>query len=152
MPGRGRGAATIALGVAAYDVLAASTYAMTLRQLFYALVSVGVIPKLDPAYHKLKRVMRDLREEGRVPWEWLVDHTRAVFQPRTWDGIEDLLTDTTRLYRRDLMRQQPVAIQVWAESDSVGVITQVTDRYCVPTFIGRGYSARGYLWSAPRTP
>ena len=47
------------------------------------------------------------------------------------------------------MRTQDVAIQVWAESDfhRVGGRT-VTDRYCVPTFIGRGYSSRGYLWSA----
>ena len=79
----------------------------------------------------------DLREDGSVPWDWLVDHTRSVFQPRTFDGIEGLLQDSAKLYRRDLMRQQKVAIQVWAESDSIGsVMTRVTDRYCIPTFIG----------------
>lgn len=147
--GRGKSAATIVLGDAAHDVLARSAYAMTLRQLYYALVSIGAIPKIEPAYAKFKRVMRELREDGTVPWEWLVDHTRSVFQPRTWDGIEGLLADSARLYRRDLMRQQRVAIQLWAESDSIGsVIAQTADRYTIATFIGRGYSARGYLWSA----
>lgn len=148
---RGRAAATIALGTVAADVLAASPYAMTLRQLYYALVSAGAIPKVEPAYARLKRLMRDLREDGTVPWDALVDHTRAVFEPRTWDGIEGLLTDSAALYRRDLMRDQPVAIQVWAESDSIGsVVAQVASPYCVPTFIGRGYSSRGYLWNAAR--
>ena len=149
--GRGRAAATIKLGEAAHDVLAGTPYAMTLRQLYYALVSTGAIPKSEAAYGKLKRLMRDLREDGTVPWDWLVDHTRSVFQPRTWDGIEGLLADSARLYRRDLMRSQDVAIQLWAESDSIGsVIAQVADRYTIPTFIGRGYAARGYLWSAAR--
>lgn len=124
---------------------------MTLRQLYYALVSAGAIPKVEAAYGRLKRVMRDLREDGTVPWSWLVDHTRSVFQPRTFDGVEGLLADSARFYRRDLMRSQPVAIQLWAESDSIGsVIAQTADGYCVPTFIGRGYSARGYLWAAAR--
>jgi hypothetical protein len=148
---RGPSAVTVELGQAAADVLARLPYAMTLRQLYYALVSSGAITKNEAAYAKLKRGVRDLREDGSIPWEWLVDHTRSVFAPRTWDGIEDLLTDTAKLYRRDLMRQQDVAIQLWAESDSIGsVISQVADRYTIPTFIGRGYAARGYLWSAAK--
>ncbi len=149
--GRGKSSETIALGDAARAILAGSRWPMTLRQLYYALVSAGAIGKTEPAYGKLKRVMRDRREDGSIPWDWLVDHTRSVFQPRTWNGLEDLLTDTASLYRRDLMRQQAVAIQLWAESDSIGsVIATVADRYTIPTFIGRGYSARGYLWAAAK--
>ncbi len=147
--GRGKAASTVALEQAASDVLARSPYAMTLRQLYYALISAGSLPKVEAAYGRLKRVIRELREDGTVPWEWLVDHTRSVFQARTWDGLAGLLADSARLYRRDLMRSQPVAIQLWAESDSIGsVIARTADRYTIPTFIGRGYSARGYLWAA----
>lgn len=149
--GRGKALTTITIGVAAAEILAASASAMTLRQLFYSLVSVGRLAKTEAAYNKLKRILKDLREDGTIPWDWLVDHTRAVFAPRTWDGIEGLLADSARLYRRDLMRAQPVAIQLWAESDSIGsVIAPVADRYTIPTFIGRGYGARGYLWNAAR--
>jgi hypothetical protein len=49
------------------------------------------------------------------------------------------------------MRDQDYSIQLWAESDSIGsVIAPVAERYTIPTFIGRGYSSRGYLWSAAR--
>lgn len=63
--GRGKAAGTITLGRQAHDILASSRSPMTLRQLYYALVSVDAIPKYDAAYGKLKRVMRDLREDGR---------------------------------------------------------------------------------------
>ncbi len=150
-PRRGRSAATIELGQTARDVLAESEYAMTLRHLYYRLVAQGAIPKDHTSYIKLGRVMRLLREDGTVPWEWLVDHVRSVIRRRTWDGVEDMLGDTAELYRRDLMRNQDVAIQLWAESDSIGsVIAPVAQRYTIPTFIGRGYSSRGYLWTAAK--
>lgn len=151
MAGRGKAVATIKLGEAAVSILEDSRYPMTLRQLYYKLVSTNIIPKTEAGYHKLGRVVRDLREDGTIPWEWIVDHVRSTFEARTWDGIEDLLSDTAKLYRRDLMRQQDVAIQLWAESDSVGsFIAPVAERYTIPTFVGRGYSSRGYLWSAAR--
>lgn len=150
-PRRGKSVATIELGQTAFDVLAESEYAMTLRHLYYRLVAQGAIPKDHPSYIKLGRVMRLLREDGTVPWEWLVDHVRSVIRRRTWDGVEDMLGDTAELYRRDLMRNQDVAIQLWAESDSIGsVIAPVAQRYTIPTFIGRGYSSRGYLWTAAK--
>lgn len=148
---RGKAAGTIALGDAARAVLNEAPSAMTLRQLYYALVSSGAAEKTEASYGRLKRVMRELREAGTVPWQRLVDHTRAVYEPRTWDGIEALLRDSARMYRRDLMRYQNVAVQLWAESDSIGsVIQQKADHYCIPTFIGRGYAARGYLWEAAK--
>lgn len=47
---RGRSASTITLGKTAREILANSRYAMTLRQLYYAIVSAGSIRKDEPAY------------------------------------------------------------------------------------------------------
>jgi hypothetical protein len=147
--GRGKAAATIMLGQAAVDVLEDAGQAITLRQLFYRLVATGDIAKTDAAYKKLGRVMSNLREDGTVPWEYLADHVRVTIQARTFDGVEGLLTDSTDFYRRNLMRDQDVAIQLWAESDSIGsVVAPIARRFTIPTFIGRGYTSRGYLWSA----
>jgi hypothetical protein len=149
--GRGKSSATIRLRTQARRILDETPWAMTLRQLYYALVSAGVIDKTEADYGRLKRVMKDAREDGIVPWEWLVDNTRSVISNRTWDSLSGLLEDSAKMYRADLMRQQNVAIQLWAESDSIGsVASQVALKYAVPTFIGRGYSARGYLWQAAK--
>lgn len=146
--GRGKARTTIRLEEAAREALR-ERHPMTLRQLFYVLVSRGHLPKTEAGYNKLKRIMKERREVGACPWGWLADHTRAVIAARTFDGVEGLLDDAARLYRRDLMRQQPYAIQVWAESDSVGsIISPVADRYTIPVYVGRGYASVGYLWSA----
>ncbi len=50
---------------------------MTLRQLFYRLVSAGVIHNKPTEYGRLGKVMTRLREAGDVPRSWLVDHTRG---------------------------------------------------------------------------
>ena len=51
---------------------------MTLRQLFYRLVSAGVIRNAPAEYKRVGAVMTRLREAGDVPRSWLVDHTRDV--------------------------------------------------------------------------
>jgi hypothetical protein len=122
---------------------------LTLRQLYYRLVSADAIPKTEAGYGTVKRLLLDLRESGRVPWSWVVDNTRWVTAPDTYSGPEQALRAAARFYRRDLMASQPVRIEVWAESDSIGaVLTEVTEEYGIPLYIGRGYASRGYLHSA----
>lgn len=153
-PGRGRASATTQLLEASWVILDGTRWAMTLRQLYYRLVSLGdrgdiAFPKTDASYRRLARLMRDARESGEIPWGWLVDNVRTVYEQRTFNGVEGLLRDSAQLYRADLMRSQRVAIQVWAESDSIGsILNQVTQRYTIPTFAARGYSSRGYIWNA----
>jgi hypothetical protein len=43
---------------------------MTLRGLFYQLVSRGAIAKTEQAYGRLSRDLCQLRNDGVVPWEW----------------------------------------------------------------------------------
>lgn len=137
-----------ALSLAIIDVLYAEA-PLTLRQLYYRLVATGAIPKTEGAYGTVKRLLLELRESGRVPWRYIIDNTRWVTQATMHDGPEAALRATAAHYRRDLMRSQPVRIEVWAESDSIGsVLAEVTNEYGVPLYIGRGYASRGYLRSA----
>ena len=122
---------------------------LTLRQLYYRLVAAGAIPKTEAAYGTVKRRLLELRESRRVDWSEIIDNTRWVTQATTYDGPQAALRATAALYRRNLMASQPVRIEVWAESDSIGsVLSEVTDAYGIPLYIGRGYSSRGYLHAA----
>ena len=122
---------------------------LTLRQLYYRLVAAGSIDKTEAAYGTVKRRLLDLRESGRVPWRYVADNTRFVHAVDTFDGPATALAEAARLYRRDLMRSQPTRIEVWAESDSIGsVLSEVTDEYGIPLYVGRGYSSRALLHSA----
>src|SRR5262249_5752012 len=62
---------------------------MTLRQLFYRMVSAGVLHNSPKECKRLGGVMTRLREAGAVPRTWLVDHVRATLKPSSWSGLED---------------------------------------------------------------
>jgi hypothetical protein len=61
---------------------------MTIRQLFYRLVSLppyaaGHIPNTKRAYAKVVRLMTKTRleEDPRIDWEWIVDRSRSEYIP-----------------------------------------------------------------------
>src|SRR4051812_14932616 len=50
---------------------------MTVRQVFYQLVSRGAISKSEAEYKQtVIRLLTNLRRSGRVPFDWIADNTR----------------------------------------------------------------------------
>ena len=64
---------------------------MTIRQLFYRLVSKGVLNNDRASYQKISRIMTDAREEGEIPYDWIVDRSKVEYQPKVWDNLEQYL-------------------------------------------------------------
>jgi len=135
---------TIDLIEAAYDVL--SEYnPMTVRQVYYQLVSRHVIDNKLSEYQKVSRILTDARKEGLIPWDWIEDRVR---QPRTismWGNLQDFMSTVKHAYRKDIWNAQPVYVEVWLEKDALsGVFADITERYGVTLVVGRGYNS----WSA----
>jgi hypothetical protein len=135
-----------ALKNAIYRV-AAEEYPMTIRHLFYRLVSAGVLPKTEAAYKgTLVRLLGIMRESGEIPFEWFVDSTRWMRKPKTHTGLEDLLDQCQKTYRRALWNDQPVYCEVWTEKDAIATILyEVTDKFDVPLMVCRGFSSKTFL-------
>jgi hypothetical protein len=130
--------------------LAESNRPLTVRQLFYLLVSAGVIDKTEAEYKRtVVRLTLELRRAGEIPWGWVVDRTRWFFKPQTFDSLSDALEESARVYRRSLWTDADEGVQVWCESMSVaGIIMPETDRWDVPLYPGKGYSSHDFLRSA----
>src|SRR5262249_20953047 len=63
---------------------------MTLRALYYRLVSADVLSNSMKEYKRLGRVMVKLREAGEIPITgWLVDRVRSTLKPSSWSGLAD---------------------------------------------------------------
>lgn len=123
----------------------------SVRHVFYRAVVDGVegITKDQSGYLKVQRAVLHLRRTGRIPYSWIVDNSRTVFDVNTWDGVEGFLQDMAGLYRRDLWRRSPYRVEVWCESDSIaGTLTGVTRPWRVPLFPIRGQSSETYAYSA----
>jgi hypothetical protein len=123
---------------------------MTVRQVFYRLVTRGVIAKTEQEYkNSVGRQLVLMRREGEIPFHWIADNTRWMRKPRTFSSLEDALGDTARTYRRALWDNQPAYVEVWSEKDALaGVLMEVTDRWDVPLMVTRGFPSVSYLYEA----
>jgi hypothetical protein len=132
--------------------LARDNRPVTNRQLFYLLVSALVIEKLEREYkNTVLRLSLELRESGRIPWEWIVDETRFYFAPTTYNSLSEALEETARTYRRSLWTDADVNVQVWCESMSVaGIVKPVTSRWDVRLYPTRGYASHDFMRNAAR--
>ena len=131
----------------AIDRLAREHGPLTIRGLFYLLVSEGAIEKTEADYKRtVCRLAADMRRDGRLPYHLIVDHTRWQRRPRTWHGLEDMMYHSHRLYRRNLWDSQPARVEVWSEKETLsGVLSAVTDKWNVCLCCCRGYPSISFL-------
>jgi hypothetical protein len=74
---------------AIYDVIEEDP-PMTVRQVFYQLVVRGVIEKTERAYQgTVIRLLADMRLEGDLPFDWIVDESRRRRITRTYDNLTE---------------------------------------------------------------
>src|SRR5258708_2416906 len=86
---------------------------MTLRQLYYRLVSAGALGNHQKEYKRLGGVMTRLREAGQVPLSWIVDHVRNTLKPSSWSGLGDFAADVRDAYRKDFWANLPHHVEVF---------------------------------------
>jgi hypothetical protein len=123
---------------------------MTVRQVFYQMVSLGAVKKTETEYDKtVGRLLNEMRMDGDLPFEWIVDNTRWIRKTYRYSSLEQALDRTAELYERLLWDNQDVHVQIWLEKDALsGVIYQITDRWDVPLMVTKGYSSLSFLYNA----
>jgi len=123
----------------------------TVRQVFYQATVRHLVEKTEGGYERVQRALADLRNDCAMPWSWIVDNTRWMRKPRTWDRMQDAVEHTARTYRRSLWANSGVYVEVWLEKDALaGVVVPVTDQYDVPLMVSRGYSSLTFLHASAR--
>jgi hypothetical protein len=126
---------------------------LTLRSVFYQVVSAGLKPSTDDEHYKaVGRVLKRLRRERLVPYGWIVDSMRATLKPSSWSGLGDYLETVRDSYRRDFWEHLPEYIHVITEKDAIaGVIQPVTQNYDVALSPLRGYASDSFVYSIAET-
>jgi hypothetical protein len=120
---------------------------MTVRQVFYQLVSRRVIEKTEEQYQgTVIRLMTEMRLDGDLPYSWVVDESRRVRITQTYDSIEDALEQTANFYRRSALAQSDDYVEIWVEKDALaGAMWDVTSDYDVPLMVSRGMPSITFL-------
>lgn len=134
---------------AIYAVVA-EDHPMSVRQVFYQLVTRGVIDKTEREYkNTVVRLLGLMRRDGAIPFDWIADGTRWQRKPKSHSSLGAMLADQASLYRRDIWRDQDACVEVWLEKEALaGVLYRATAAWDVPLMVTRGYPSLSYLHNA----
>jgi hypothetical protein len=139
--GRGMAQASLDL-IEAMRVIAEAAQPITGRGVGYKLFVQKLIPSMERNdMRAVYRLLLKAREQGIIPWDWIVDETRSLEKVATWDNPEQYARAVARSYRRDFWNQQPIRVEVWSEKGTVrGVLAPVLDHYAVGFRVMHGFS------------
>lgn len=116
---------------------------VTLRQLFYRLVTAQMLPNTSGAYKTLSSVTAEARRQGAFPA--LVDRTRTIHRYQTFAGAGDARSWLSRIYRRDRTEGQDFSLYLGVEKN--GIVAQLEDwfgGFGLPIVALGGYSSQTY--------
>lgn len=124
-------------------------YKLTLRQLYYQLVSRDVIPNKVAEYAKLSILLKEGRMAGIVDWDAIEDRLRVPYTPASFDSPADIMEAVINQYKMPRMKDQENYLEVWVEKDALsGVLKRVTSKYHVPILVNRGYSSASAMYDS----
>jgi hypothetical protein len=141
-PGRGMAQASHDL-IAAMYVIAKAAQPITGRGVGYKLFTAGLIASMSVnEMKKVYRLLRIAREQGDIPWSWIVDETRELERVSTWEDPAAYARTVANSYRRDFWDQQPCRVEVWSEKGTIrGVLQPVLNKYAAGFRVMHGFTS-----------
>jgi len=135
--------------IEATHAILAEYHPMTLRQVYYQLVSGQVLENKESVYKGLSRTLVLARQEGAIPWDWIEDRTRRPRAVSMWDDLPDFADTVCRAYRRDVWATQPRRVECWLEKDALsGIFEEVLNPYGVTLRVAKGYPSASAIHTA----
>lgn len=125
-------------------------YIVTLRQLYYKMVSTGVI-KFNNAreYKKLISLVNNGRLAGLLPWDMIEDTARSYNGVYSNESRQEAVRGIEQFYTVDMWARQEYYVEVWLEKSALGnVIERACEPYRVPHMSCRGYLSASQSWRA----
>lgn len=118
---------------------------MTLRQVFYRLVSVAGYPKSAQAYERLGEHLNRARRAGLVPWSAIRDDGTDRYQAITYSSADQYLDRVQREaagLRMDRQDGQPRRLWLLCEAAGMGpMLARVANPLGVPVITSGGFDS-----------
>ena len=111
---------------------------MTVRAVFYQLVGKGMVKNSIQEYNNVGRTLTQARREGLIDWQRITDHTTKYYGLDNWETLKDFMEDVKAAFR--LTPDYDNHIEVWVEKDAMSWISEITQRYNIPTVCTIGYA------------
>lgn len=124
---------------------------LTLRQLYYQLVTRNAIENVEREYKKLSSLVSDARLAGKMDWDAIEDRIRQPRSPNEFTGLDDLVEAALASYRLPRWRGQSVYAELWVEKDALaGVLEPLASTFHVTMMVNRGYSSQSAMFESAK--
>lgn len=133
-----------ALLVHAAAIVESYDTSVTLRQLFYRLVSRAILPNTTNAYKSLSRYTARARRDGTFPS--LMDRTRTIHRYQSFSGPGEAREWLAQIYRRDRTEGQTFSLYLGVEK--AGIVEQIQEWFGdlgVPVLALGGYGSQSFV-------
>jgi hypothetical protein len=115
--------------------------ALTIRQIFYALVGAEQLDKTEAAYDRLLYALNMARRNQLIEFGDIRDDGVTVSEKHAYDGLQDFHDETAerqRNYRRDRQAAQGCRIEFWCKAQGMmPQLAAVAREYSVPGLLVR---------------
>tara|TARA_R110002094_G_scaffold150223_1_gene138669 strand:+ start:3094 stop:3987 length:894 start_codon:yes stop_codon:yes gene_type:complete len=117
---------------------------VTLRQLFYRLVSLLLIPNSENAYKRLSSLTAEGRRNGIFPD--LIDQGRSIRRQTWWSSPAEVIQSAYDSYRRDRTEGQDVSVYIAVEKAGLAkmLMSWFSDRG-IPILALGGFASQTYV-------
>ncbi len=114
----------------------------TLRQLFYQCTVHGVLEKTEQAYKRLSDHLVQMRLDGTVPFERIVDGHRMRRNTAGWASPIEAMEALIEQYTYDRWEDQSALVEIWCEKDALsGIILPICEEYGVTYVACKGFAS-----------
>jgi hypothetical protein len=129
----------------------AQGFDLSLRQLYYQLVSKNLVPNTEQSYHKIGKLVSNARLAGMIDWDMIKDRGREMLKNPHWDNTRDFIESVAPQYRFSLWRDQDCYVEVMVEKQALeGVLEPVCKGLDVPFTANKGYSSQSTMYEASK--
>lgn len=127
----------------------AQGYRLTVRQLYYQMVSRDMIPNNEKSYKRIVNLISDGRQAGLIDWSMIEDRGRVLRVNSHWDKPADILRSAAYSYAIDKWADQSWHVEVMVEKDALsGVVGPVCRQLDIAYTANKGYSSSSAMYEA----
>jgi hypothetical protein len=124
---------------------------LTLRQLYYQLVTKNIILNLERSYKNLSTLVTDARMAGLMDWDAIEDRVRQPRVPQEFKDLKELVEAALHAYRLPRWEGQEHYVELWVEKDALaGVLAPIARRKHVTMMVNRGYSSASAMYESAK--
>lgn len=122
---------------------------LTLRQLYYQLVSQNVIPNEERSYKNLGSLVSNARLSGLIDWDAIEDRIREPQTVTEFRDLDHLARTAVAAYRLPRWEDQDAYVELWVEKDALaGVLEPLARDNHVTLMVNRGYSSQSAMYES----